>query len=94
MDHSSIESKSKAGKAAHSIIHKSHDDNPIDMNSMNRTSQVGVPTKLSDNGGQGEDEEQRKRALLAEMGSTGEVAVEKSLGLNTQDEALEFAATA
>ena len=27
------------------------------------------------------------------MGSTGEVAVEKSLGLNTQDEAMEFAAT-
>ena len=27
------------------------------------------------------------------MGSTGEVAVEKSLGLNTQDEALEFAVT-
>lgn len=90
MDHSSIESRSKAGVAAHSIVHKSNEDNPIDMN---RTSQVGVPTKLSDNGGQGDDEENRKRAMLAEMGSTGEVAVEKSLGLNTQDEALEFAAT-
>jgi len=31
--------------------------------------------------------------MLLDMGSTGEVAVEKSLGLNTQDEALEFAAT-
>ena len=27
------------------------------------------------------------------MNSTGEVAVEKSLGLNTQEEAMEFAAT-
>lgn len=27
------------------------------------------------------------------MGSTGEVAVEKSLGLNSQEQALEFAAT-
>ena len=52
-----------------------------------------MPTKLSDNGGQEDDEDNRKRAMLAEMGSTGEVAVEKSLGLNTQDEALEFAAT-
>ena len=78
VDQSSLESKSKAGKAAHSIVQKSssqnEEDNPIEMN---ETSQVEVSN----------------RALLQEMGSTGEVAVEKSLGLNTQEEALEFAAT-
>ena len=57
---------------------------------MNETNQVAVEPRLSDENGA---EEQRKLALLKDMGSTGEVAVEKSLGLNTQDEAMEFAAT-
>ena len=57
---------------------------------MNETSHVVVPAKLSDK----EDEEEKmKMILLHEMNSTGEVAVEKSLGLNTQEEAMEFAAT-
>ena len=85
VDQSSLESKSKAGRAAHSIVHKSHDDNPIEMN---ETSQVEVPNRLRDahaNREQNEAEMERKRALLQEMGSTGDVAVEKSLGLNSQD---------
>ena len=59
MDHSSIESRSKAGVAAHSIVHKSHDGNPIEMN---ETNMVDVPAKLSDN--EENAEEIRKRALL------------------------------